>query len=196
MPSPPRETPSCAGRTVSLLLGEFLEREVMPNLEGIAQRTALSQLASRCRPEGVLPFLGQPEKSAPPAPQPLSELTFVATNGIGLGHAQRCSLVARELDGIGPLVFAAFPSCMELVKSHGFDVMPLIGRSALHQQSFENDLANYVRLRALTRGGRTMVFDGGYVFDFDLPDDPREPAGRRLDPARAVAGRAGQRGGA
>ena len=32
-------------------------------------------------------------------------------------------------------VFAAFPSCMRMVKSYGFDVMPLIGRSHLHVQT-------------------------------------------------------------
>ena len=42
--------------------------------------------------------------------------------------------------------------------------MPLIGRSHLHAQSHEHDLANYLRLRALTAGARTLVFDGGYVF--------------------------------
>ena len=54
---------------------------------------------------------------------------------------------------------------MGLVKSHGFDVMPLIGRSQLHAQSHEHDLANYLRLRALCAGARTLVFDGGYIFD-------------------------------
>ena len=54
---------------------------------------------------------------------------------------------------------------MGLVKSQGFDVMPLVGRSQLHAQSHEHDLANYLRLRALCAGARTLVFDGGYVFD-------------------------------
>ena len=88
------------------------------------------------------------------------------TNGVGLGHAQRCALIASALGpGRRPPVFAAFPSCMRLVKSHGFDVMPLIGRSHLHAQSHEHDLANYLRLRALCAGARTLVFDGGYIFD-------------------------------
>ena len=54
---------------------------------------------------------------------------------------------------------------MRMVKSYGFDVMPLIGRSPLHTQSHEHDLGNYLRLRALAAGTRTLVFDGGYVFD-------------------------------
>jgi hypothetical protein len=43
--------------------------------------------------------------------------------------------------------------------------MPLLGRSALHAQSHEHDLGNYLRLRALCEGARTLVFDGGFVFD-------------------------------
>jgi hypothetical protein len=62
-------------------------------------------------------------------------------------------------------VFAAFPSCMPLVKAQGFDVMPLVGRSALHAQSHEHDLVNYLRLRSLSAGARVLVFDGGYIFD-------------------------------
>ena len=88
------------------------------------------------------------------------------TNGVGLGHAQRCALIANALGpGRPPPVFAAFPSCMRLVKSHGFDVMPLVGRSPLHAQSHEHDLVNHLRLRALSAGARTLVFDGGYIFD-------------------------------
>jgi hypothetical protein len=52
-----------------------------------------------------------------------------------------------------------------MIKARGFDVMPLISRSQLHAQSHEHDLGNYLRLRALTVGARTLVFDGGYVFD-------------------------------
>ena len=87
------------------------------------------------------------------------------TNGVGLGHAQRCALIASTLGGRSTRpVFAAFPSCMQLVKSQGFDVMPLVGRSPLHAQSHEHDLVNYLRLRALCAGARALVFDGVYVF--------------------------------
>ena len=43
--------------------------------------------------------------------------------------------------------------------------MPLVGRSPLHAQSHEHDLINHLRLRALSAGARTLVFDGGYIFD-------------------------------
>ena len=117
------------------------------------------------------------------------------TNGIGLGHAQRCALIAaraRPRRGSQP-VFAAFPSCMRLIKSYGFDAMPLIGRSALHAQTHENDLANYLRLRALTAGARarwsstaatSSTRSTASILENRLPG--------RLDPPRALAGRPGQ----
>jgi hypothetical protein len=52
-----------------------------------------------------------------------------------------------------------------MIKSYGLDVMPLIGRSQLHAQRHEHDLANYLRLLALSARARALVFDGGYVFD-------------------------------
>jgi hypothetical protein len=144
-------------------LAAFLETEILPNLRVLGAQAAASRTAAAIAPGSRLPFLDQ--RPPAPRPTPTAPPVFVATNGIGLGHAQRAALVAREVPGASRPVFAAFPSCMGLVKSHGFDVMPLIGRSALHAQRFENDLANYVRLRALTRTARTLVFDGGYVFD-------------------------------
>ncbi|WP_299819912.1 hypothetical protein [uncultured Jannaschia sp.] len=148
-------------------LAPFLDAEILPNLAELGRRTAGSRAAEGFAPATAMPGLGPPAPAAPPPSDPAqgrAPLTFVPTNGIGLGHAQRCALVARELTAPAP-VFAAFPSCTRLVKSYGFDVMPLIQRSDFHRQSFENDLANHTRLRALTAGGRTLVFDGGYVFD-------------------------------
>ena len=144
-------------------LAPFLEAEILPNLAELGRRTATSRIAGTFAPGAALPDLGPPAADAPAAPD--ATLAFVPTNGVGLGHAQRCALVASELPAEAKPVFAAFPSCTRLVQSYGFDVMPLISRSDVHRQSFENDLANYARLRALTAGARTLVFDGGYVFD-------------------------------
>ncbi len=156
-------------------LAPFLEAEILPNLAGLGRLTADSRTAAGFAPEAALPDVRAPTPDAPPTlppnpppiptPTPFASLTFVPTNGIGLGHAQRCALVAGEIRTAQRPVFAAFPSCTRLVQSYGFDVMPMISRSDFHRQSFENDLANYGRLRALTAGGRTLVFDGGYVFD-------------------------------
>ncbi|WP_299652891.1 glycosyltransferase [uncultured Jannaschia sp.] len=147
----------------TVTLAPFLEAEILPNRAEIGRRTAGSRTAACFAPEVALPDLGTPAPDAPA--DPIAPLAFVPTNGIGLGHAQRCALVAGEIASDTKPVFAAFPSCTRLVKSYGFDVMPMISRSDAHRQSFENDLVNYVRLRALTAGGRSLVFDGGYVFD-------------------------------
>lgn len=143
----------------------FLQDDILPNLEEIGAQVRRSETARRCDPGPVLRFLGaEPvEAAAPPEPGPV---VMMPTNGVGLGHARRCALVARELAPAAERpVFAAFPSCFRMIRFQGFDVMPLIGRSARHAQTHENDLPNYVRLRSLTREARALVFDGGYVFD-------------------------------
>ena len=153
-------------------LHEFLSAEILPNLGRIAEHVRASRAVAAVAAEPVLGFLGgwsppavarRQRSAAPPA---AGGLVFMPTNGVGLGHAQRCALIARAIPRTRARpVFAAFPSCMPLVKSYGFDVMPLVGRSNLHAQTHEHDLANYLRIRALTSGARTLVFDGTYVFD-------------------------------
>ena len=162
-------------------LDGYLQAEILPNLARIGSHVRASRAAAAASAGPVLAFLGGEARAAaePAAPPPLrpqaqapgasvpppGRIVFMPTNGVGLGHAQRCALIAGALEtGVAP-AFAAFPSCLRLLRSHGFDVMPLIGRSQLHAQSHEHDLANYLRLRALTAGARTLVFDGGYVFD-------------------------------
>lgn len=166
-------------------LDGFLNAEILPNLVRIGDHVRTSRAAAEAAAAPVAAFLGAVHAAPPPAspiqagpppsalraagpPHPAtpSAIVFMPTNGVGLGHAQRCALIAGALDPGRPRpVFAAFPSCTRLIRSHGFDVMPLLGRSQLHAQSHEHDLGNYLRLRALTSGARTLVFDGGYVFD-------------------------------
>lgn len=152
-------------------LDRFLDAEILPNLARIGQNARDSRAAAAIRPDRVLAFLGRSasgdtgRRRRPDGPG-AGALVFMPTNGVGLGHAQRCTLIARALPRRRPRpVFAAFPSCAALIKAQGFDVMPLVGRSALHAQSHEHDLANYLRLRALSAGARALVFDGGYIFD-------------------------------
>ncbi len=149
-------------------LDGFLEAEILPNLARIGQHVRGSRAATAVAAEPVLRFLGVEagvKRRAAPAPV-AGGIVFMPTNGVGLGHAQRCALIAEALEAGSPRpVFAAFPSCTRLIKAHGFDVMPLFGRSPLHAQSHEHDLGNYLRLRALAAGARTLVFDGGYIFD-------------------------------
>lgn len=143
-------------------LRAFLAEVIAPRRAEIGAASAASRFATKADPRPLLRALGLRPGAKPATGAPVT--VFMPTNGVGLGHAQRCGLIASEMAGPPP-VFAAFPSCLRLVKSYGFDVMPLISRSAQHAQAHENDLANYLRLRALTPGGGTLVFDGGYVFD-------------------------------
>jgi hypothetical protein len=150
-------------------LDDFLRAEILPNLARLREHTRASRAAAAVDAGKVVAFLGPaPRGSRPPASPGRSRrrsIVFMPTNGVGLGHAQRCGLIAAALAGPARPVFAAFPSCTRLVKSHGHDVMPLIGRSRAHARSHEHDLGNYLRLRALARDARTLVFDGGFVFD-------------------------------
>ena len=149
-------------------LGQFVTSEILPNLAAIGAQVRDSRFAARCDPAPVLRFLGgEPAPARTPRRRAgRGRVVFMPTNGIGLGHAQRCALVAAELERprFEP-VFAAFPSCLGLIKSRGFDAMPLVSRSAEHARPYANDLANYVRMRALAEGAGTLVFDGGFVFD-------------------------------
>lgn len=114
------------------------------------------------------PGTARPRSGTTPAPEPQRDrIVFMPTNGVGLGHAQRCSLVAGELaqNPAASPVFAAFPSCLRLIKSYGFDVMPLVAKSPLHAEPFANDVVNAVRLDPLLNRTAAFVFDGGYVFN-------------------------------
>lgn len=93
-------------------------------------------------------------------------IVLLPTNGVGLGHARRCALVAAELGTkVAEPVFAAFPSCIPMLRGEGFDCLPLVQKSPDHPEDHANDLLNYLRLRRALRPGDRLVFDGGYVFD-------------------------------
>jgi hypothetical protein len=107
----------------------------------------------------------QPRARRPAAAEP-GRVLFLPTNGVGLGHAQRSALIAGALaadEGLRP-VFAAFPSCLRLIKAQGFDAMPLVQKTGLHAEPFANDLVNSQRLEQLLPDCAALVFDGGYVF--------------------------------
>lgn len=160
--------------------GAFLGNGVLSSLGVIGREVTRSKFAALLEGGEALAAIRRLEQDRhPPRPAVVSDagrsaegssssghIVLVPTNGVGLGHAQRCSLVAAEIaeQGSKP-TFAAFPSCMKMLKSYGFDVMPLVSRSTFHRQEHDNDLLNYLRLRQLTAGGGVLVFDGGYVFD-------------------------------
>lgn len=146
---------------------EALQTRYAAALNGGETLAALRQLTSGPQQPARLPAVGGKAKRKKargvPAEPPI---VFVPTNGVGLGHAQRCSLIAAEIAGQGRRsTFAAYPSCLRMLKTYGFGVMPLVSRSTCHKQEYANDLLNYLRLRRLTASSRVLVFDGGYIFD-------------------------------
>ena len=88
---------------------------------------------------------------------------FLPTNGVGLGHAQRCLQIAAAMDPAS-IGFAAFPSCLPMIEASGFPFVPLVQRSDDHPDRSGNDVLNGLRLQRNLRAGDTLVFDGGYVF--------------------------------
>ncbi|MEL6519900.1 MAG: glycosyltransferase [Pseudomonadota bacterium] len=146
----------------------WLQQEILPTRADIAAATAKSKLNAAMRPPVELtqaaskpsPLIGSTEQRRDNAGQ----LVFMPTNGVGLGHAKRCSLVARELEEPKRAVFAAFPSCLQMINNSGFDAMPLVSKSE-HRTTHANDLVNHTRLNTLCDGASGLVFDGGYVFD-------------------------------
>ena len=107
-------------------------------------------------------------KPAAPKPRKKGQKTtlFLPTNGVGLGHAQRCTLIAAESPkGKSTAKFLAFPSCLPMIQRFGFDATPLVQRTSQHAEGLANDMVNFTRLKAATAPGDTLVFDGGYVFD-------------------------------
>jgi UDP:flavonoid glycosyltransferase YjiC (YdhE family) len=145
-------------------LPNFLEFSVIPNLSAIGDAACRSpwikgrRLARLEEAVGLTPPL-------PPAGDAGRRTVFLPTNGSGLGHAQRCALIARELRRPDDVLFMAFPSCVPLLEGRGFPCLPLVQKSPDHPEEFANDLVNYARLGRTLTPGDHLVFDGGYVFD-------------------------------
>lgn len=111
--------------------------------------------------EQLLNIVPRKQSTAPENPATV----FYPTNGNGLGHAQRCAVIADAMDSGSTVRFAAFPSCTDLLRNRGYAVAPMVQRTEVHAEEYANDLINYLRLRAILNVGDQFVFDGGYVFD-------------------------------
>ena len=140
-----------------------LRRTVLANLREIARQVRESPWIRSQRLEVMEGLLGLPAPAVPAENAAPARTIFLPTNGIGLGHARRCTLIAAEM-GAQPVAFAAFPSCVPLVQAAGYDCLPLVSKSPYHLVEHANDLVNYMRLRRALRTGDRLVFDGGYVF--------------------------------
>ncbi len=148
-------------------LADHLLHTVLVNRQEIGRRAQESRWLTANGIENLERALGLPVPVAGPAPvtdRP-TRTVFLPTNGVGLGHARRCTLVAEEMAGSGDIAFAAFPSCVPMIVEKGFDCLPLVQKSPDHDDEFANDLITYLRLDRSLRPGDRLVFDGGYVFD-------------------------------
>ena len=144
----------------------YLSETIFPNIEGIvkvnqARGTPLGHPLKQF-------FQDYPElRVAKPRKRRFKQTAhFMPTNGNGLGHAQRCVLVAEAMTKHKlRSSFFAFPSCLPMINRAGFTGTPLVPRSSDHLATEANDLANYARLRSKVAKNDILVFDGGYVFD-------------------------------
>jgi UDP:flavonoid glycosyltransferase YjiC (YdhE family) len=157
--------PVVRGPAEPAALPPFLSASILPNLAAIgraARDNPWMTARAIARLEAAAGLAPPPPRSTP-APNPRT--VFLPTNGSGLGHAQRCTVIARELTQPDDALFLAFPSCVPLVEGRGFPCLPLVQKSADHPEEWANDLVNYARLRRTLSPRDHLVFDGGYVFD-------------------------------
>ena len=158
--------PALRGPEELAALTPYLEHSVFSNLEAVSAHVRDSAWIATRKIDRLESELGL----VSPAPPNQSTNTrprhvFFPTNGNGLGHAQRCSLIAVELEPPAESIFAAFPSCLPLLQGKGYRCLPLVSRSDEHLESYANDLVNYLRLRDAVSSADHLIFDGGYVFD-------------------------------
>ena len=156
--------PALAGPAVPEALAGYLRRDVLPNRAAIAADAGAARWLAETGIETLERALDLPAP-APRPDRPGGATVFLPTNGVGLGHARRCLLAAEALTEGGPVGFAAFPSCLPMIRRRGFATLPLASRSDAHPDAFANDLLNFARLsRALSPGDR-LIFDGNYVHE-------------------------------
>ena len=151
-------------------LGAWMSRDLVRLLPNLSREVSASDFAQALGlPQQISEFMPV-EETGHAGPRPdkaerdAGRVLFVPTNGVGLGHAKRCSLVADALRADAKPVFAAFPSCIGMLTRAGFDTAPLVSRSTT-RQSHANDLINTARLGGMAQRAKGLVFDGGYVFD-------------------------------
>jgi UDP:flavonoid glycosyltransferase YjiC (YdhE family) len=161
--------PVLRGPTDPAMLLPYLREAIEGRAAEIAEEIRASEWLrdnAVSRLEQAMGLALPPEAARPAVRSSASQrVLFIPTNGVGLGHAQRCAIVAGELADPGVAGFAAFPSCVPMLRDRGFETVPLVQKSEAHEDVFANDLVNHRRLSRTLRPGDLMVFDGGYVFD-------------------------------
>ncbi|MEE9426974.1 MAG: glycosyltransferase [Paracoccaceae bacterium] len=158
--------PVVRGPTDIRSLAMFLQGSILVNRKAIGAEAAEHPWIRENSLERLLEAISfkKPKKQKIRKPREPRTI-FFPTNGVGLGHAQRCALVARQMKTSKNVAFTAFPSCVPMLQSYGFDCLPLVQKSEFHSSNGSNDLLNYLRLGHTLDLGDRLVFDGGYVFD-------------------------------
>jgi len=186
--------PVLRGPVALASLAAYLDATILPNRAEIARRVGESRWLGALTIGGLERAIGitapavggGPARGAAATTVAASDArprtVFLPTNGNGLGHARRCLLVAAALAGTdtgagtgadagtgggadADCAFAAFPSCVPLIRAAGHDCLPLVQKGAGHDDPQANDLLNHRRLDRLLGPGDRLVFDGGYVFE-------------------------------
>jgi Glycosyltransferase family 28 C-terminal domain len=159
--------PVLRGPVHLMALAEYLSGTVLPSRGAIADRVTVSPWRAATALHRLEAALGLTCRTdvRPGADKAARRAVFMPTNGVGLGHAVRSSLVASAMGHRDQCGFAAFPSCVDLLTGQGFRVTPLVARTTDHADRSANDLMTYLRLRQVVRRDDVLVFDGGYVFD-------------------------------
>ncbi len=159
--------PVLRGPVHLMALAEYLSGTVLPSRGDITDRVSASVWRAATALHRLEAALGLPRpRGAPPETgKAARRAVFMPTNGVGLGHAARSSLIATGMTTRSKVGFAAFPSCVDLLAGQGFPVEPLVPRTTDHTAASANDLMTYLRLRRIVQRDDVLVFDGGYVFD-------------------------------
>jgi len=159
--------PALRGPSDLAALPIYLENAVLPNRVEIGRQTQQSDWLDSTSIRHIEQVLDLPSPSlSKPSKQNTNPKTLIVpTNGNGLGHAQRCLLIAESAQDKKNISFAAFPSCVGLVTGRNFPCTPLIQKSGFHAEEHANDLVNYLRLSHHLGHRDRLVFDGGYIFD-------------------------------
>lgn len=158
------DAPTLRGPTDPQALTGYLRDAIDKNREEIGSRIVRSTWLTGFDIAAFEQTLGLSPAEMSPPPRDPQRLIF-PTNGNGLGHAQRCALVADEIRPPQKQVFAAFPSCVTFLRKRGYECVPMVPRSAEHKEEHAADILNYLRLRQVLRRDDQVVFDGGFVFD-------------------------------
>ena len=158
--------PAVRGPDSLQALWPYVDGTVLPNRGTIARQAAQSAWMSAWSLDRVAAALNLPQPPArrtAPGAEAETKTVFLPTNGVGLGHAQRCLQIAAAM-GPARIGFAAFPSCLPMIEASGFPWLPLVQRNDDNPDRSGNDVLNSLRLRRNLQAGDTLVFDGGYVF--------------------------------